>query len=341
MRKRLISICLILVFTGAVYTYANRYENADQAGQEITGQETELFDGFAEMDYCLFLETDVGYGVTMDYYRYVIYGDFVKTAKEGEQIYFLLNDKMIGSKLELFTHEDWSSNELPHIQNVSPDLEWVISRRYTEAIHVDYIDKLYYRNKELEQKEGCLFDDTAVFALNKAENSELYELTDEEKQSTVKALIRNIWGYYNIHEGSAVSCMDEYGRLLAISENNNSYINIYDTGNWNLLHHMEIMNIDEDWPIEISQIAGNNENGWLVFSNGDVTYRMTYPDGNLEKLGEFMYCTTFSPDGKYLAYCTGNIMLNDIWMTLPDDRPLYSGRCVWIQKDRLLQMLDL
>ncbi|MCM1049473.1 MAG: hypothetical protein NC433_13730 [Clostridiales bacterium] len=340
-----------------------------------------IFDGFSKMDYCLFLETDVGYGVTSDYYRYGIYGDFVKTAKEGEEIYFLLNDKMVGSKLNLNTHEEWESNVTPHIQNVSPDLEWVISRQYTAAIHTDYVDRLYYQNKEIAQREEYIYDDSMTFTLKKTENSESYEVMDREKWYIAKDLIADIWGHYIVEERTAVSCIDEYGKLLAISEKSNDSIKIYDMDNWDLLHDIKIKDIDSDWPIEISQIVGNAEEGWLVFSNGDVTYKMTYPDGNMEKIGEFMYGTTYSPDGKYLAYCTGNIVLNDIWMELPDEkldkfnslynrwkkiapgwyveeletgkvayipvetweqdgRPLYSGRCVWIKRDELLDMLE-
>ncbi|MCM1263312.1 MAG: hypothetical protein NC313_11395 [Butyrivibrio sp.] len=340
-----------------------------------------IFDGFSKMDYCLFLETEVGYGVTSDYYKYGIYGDFVKTAKEGEEIYFLLNDKMIRSKLNLNTHEEWESNVAPHIQNVSPDLEWVISRQYTAAIHTDYVDRLYYQNKEIAQREEYIYDDSMTFILKKTENNESYEVMDREKWYIAKDLIADIWGHYIVEERTAVSCIDEYGKLLAISEKSNDSIKIYDMDNWDLLHDIKIKDIDSDWPIEISQIVGNVEEGWLVFSNGDVTYKMTYPDGIMEKIGEFMYGTTYSPDGKYRAYCTGNIVLNDIWMELPDEkldkfnslydrwekiapgwyveeletgkvayipvetweqdgRPLYSGRCVWIKRDELLDVLE-
>ena len=113
---------------------------------------------------------------------------------------------------------------------------------------------------------------------------------------------------------------------------------------------------------------------------------MTYPDGSLEKLGEFMYGTTFSPDEKYLAYCTGNRVLDELWMFWTNEKyaeklekwhqmyerwettgsgwyveeletgkktyiyiepwqedegsSINTRRCVWIQKDRLLQILE-
>lgn len=58
------------------------------------------------------------------------------------------------------------------------------------------------------------------------------------------------------------------------------------------------------WETEeaISQFVGDEESGWLVFSNGDTTYRLNYPDREPEKIGEFMFDTTYSSDGKYLMF---------------------------------------
>ena len=42
------------------------------------------FDDFSEMDYVLFLETNVAYGTTLDYYKYGIYGDLTNAAVDGE-----------------------------------------------------------------------------------------------------------------------------------------------------------------------------------------------------------------------------------------------------------------
>ena len=65
--------------------------------EQFEKKERALFDGFAEMDYCLFLETNLDYGVSLNYDRYGIYGDFIQTTREGEELYFKLNEKIIGN----------------------------------------------------------------------------------------------------------------------------------------------------------------------------------------------------------------------------------------------------
>ncbi len=378
MGKRIISSVIIilayLVFTIRV---------SASGGEEMAGSQLEQFENLEETEYALFLETNVGYGVTLDYYKYGIFGDFTKDEQEGEDIYFKLCEKILGNKLELNTHEEWYGNRSVFIQNVSPDMKWVISKQYIDESNIEYISELYYEDQKLEQKQEYEEEKITLFALRKKENDEAYELVEEEKIKKQEELVMDTWEweYCQTFIAKEISCMDEYGKLLAISEPDNQSIGIYDTENWSMIHHITINGIDTDYPIEISQVAGDEEKGWMVLSNGDATYRMTYPDGETEKIGEFMYDTTYSPDGKYRAYCTGNAVLDELWTSFPDEkldkinnlyiewakippgwyveelttgkktyipietwkqdnRPIYGGRCVWIQKDKLLQILN-
>ena len=367
-----------------------------RGGEPIEGSQLEqfekenvpLFDGFAEMDYCLFLETNLDFGVTLDYDRYGIYGDFTRTTREGEELYFNLNEKMLGNKLNLYTHREWHDNMEPFIQNISPDLELVISRQYTDAASRMNIDRAYYQKQEIGQKEWNREYENAFFELQKKESDGTYELIEDEKIRRWEEITMTAWGWnlYDVLRRS-ISSFDEYGKLLAVAMPDSTGIGVYSMESGEELQYVNIADsIDTDWPLEISQIKGNAESGWIVFSNGDVTYRMTYPDDSLEKLGEFMYVTTFSPDEKYLAYCTGNRVLDELWMFWTNEKyaeklekwhqmyerwettgsgwyveeletgkktyiyiepwqedegsSINTGRCVWIQKDRLLQILE-
>ena len=342
------------------------------------------------MDYCLFLETNLDFGVTLDYDRYGIYGDFTRTTREGEELYLDLNEKMIGNKLELSTHREWYNNEDPFIQNISPDLELVISRQYTDATARMNIDRAYYQKQEIGQKEWNREYENAFFELQKKESDGTYELIEDEKLRRWDEITMTVWGWnWNLHDSlrRSISSFDEYGKLLAVAMPDNTGIGVYSMESGEELQYIDIADrIDTDWPLEVSQIKGTAESGWIVFSNGDITYRMTYPDGSLEKLGEFMYGTSFSPDEKYLAYCTGNRVLDELWMSWTNekyaqklekwqqmynrweitgtgwyveeletgqktyiyiepwqedyDSAINSGRCVWIQKDKLLQIVS-
>lgn len=377
-----LSVNIIVIASGGEEMEGSQLEQFEKklSVQKSIG-ESGLFNDFDEMEYALFLETNVGYGVTLNYYKYGIFGDFTKDEQEGEDTYFKLCEKVLGVRLAIDTHEEWAENEQIHIQNLSPDLQWVIARSYSsQTIYGLYKDEVIFNEKSIAEAEGALAESENIFTLKKI-NSENYDFVTDEFIKREKELVNKVWGYSNIWLIKCVTSMDEYGTLLAISEPDNRSIGIYDTENWSMIHHITIDGMDVDYPIEVSQINGDEEEGWMVFSNGDATYRMTYPDGELQKIGEFMYDTTYSPDGKYRAYCMGNIVLNDLWMSLPDekfdkinnlyikwdkiapgwyveeletgnktyipietweqdDRPLYGGRCVWIQKDKLLQLLN-
>lgn len=99
---------------------------------------------------------------------------------------------------------------------------------------------------------------------------------------------------------------------------------IYGAEDCRLLYRLEPEGLAPDWVIELSQISGMAEEGWIVFSNGDSTYRITYPDGHMEKIGEYMYAATYSPDGKYLAYCTGNSEMDFLGYLIQDDTDVYE-----------------
>lgn len=340
-----------------------------------------LFNDFDEMEYALFLETNVGYGVTLNYYKYGIFGDFINNEQESEDTYFKLCEKVLGVSLAINTHEEWAENEQIHIQNLSPDLQWVIARSYSsQTTYGLYKDEVIFNKKSIAEAEGALAESENIFTLKRID-LENYDFVTDEFVKRAKESVKKVWGYSSVWLIKCVTSIDEYGKLLAISQPDNRSIGIYDTENWSMIHYITIDGMDVDYPIEVSQINGDKEEGWVVFSNGDATYQMTYPDGEPQKIGEFMYDTTYSPDGKYRAYCTGNIVLNDLWMSLPDekfdkinnlyiewnkiapgwyveeletgnkayipietwkqdDRPLYGGRCVWIQKDKLLQLLN-
>ena len=341
------------------------------------------FEDFGEMDYALFLETDVGYGVTLDYYRYGIYGDFVNTVREGEEAYFKLCKAMLGTEISWKSSYDWAeSAEILHIQNLSPDLQCLVARQYLDwpAYGGSCEDTAIYNGGIMAEAEHWIFDADTYFNLKKTEQG-TYELVSDELLEKRKQLVDEMGGYTNARALKDATCMDEYGRYLAVSAPDSQSIELYSTEDWELRRHITIDGIDTDYPLAVSQLVGDEGSGFLVFSNGDATYRLNYPDGQPEKIGEFMFDTTYSPDGKYLAYCTGNFELDELWTMLdeskmdkfytmhaewdrippgwyvrevetgntayipieiwiPDTRSLYGGRCVWLKKDKLLDMLD-
>ena len=363
-----------------------------------------VFENFGEMDYALFLETNVGYGATLDYFKYGIYGDFTSTAGDGENIYFLLNEKILGNKMALSTHKDWADYTGEHITSITPDLEWIISRKFDRFEDIPlpwyYLEKWYRNGEEVKTLDIDTTLDMRQFVPQKTVTGE-YEAMSEQKCNEVEQMLDEIYdnlrAYNDFCEGNEKwVCFDEHGELLAVRKLKNetgsiysvyeeNYIQVYDISKEQIemLCELTLPKKEMAWPIEISQIVGTQEEGWLVFSEGDTTYRMNYPSGDIEELGEFMYGTTYSPDGRYMAYCTGYFYLYYCWefedmkmeeydlyyemlkrwdaiapgwyvkdletgntTYIPiatwklDDSPLYGGRCIWIEKDKLFEILN-
>lgn len=155
----------------------------------------------------------------------------------------------------------------------------------------------------------------------------------------------------------------------------------------NLMYELPILVDEAKWPIQVSQIKGDIHGGWIIYTYGYETFRMKYPKGESEKLGEYMFSASYSPDEKYLVYCTGNEIMWDSWtiwagidetmiknyvepmkeewekipqgwyvidletgeksyIPVPHwkydtDRPLVGGRCTWIEKDKLMELLEM
>lgn len=357
-----------------------QFVGGDKVMTEESVEEARVsFESFGEMGYALFLETGLEYGDsgTGMYYRYGIYGDFVNTVRGGEEAYFELCKAMLDTGISYRTNEDWiTGTEVLHIQNLSPDLQWIVSRQYFEQPAYEGLgeDKTIYNGDIIAEAEHRSYDTGTYFSLKKTEQGN-YELVSKEFLEKRKQLVREVGGYIGEH----ATCMDEYGKYLAIPTPDGLSIELYSTEDWSLRRHITIEGMDPDYPLAVSQLAGDEESGFLVFSNGNTTYRLSYPDGQPEKLGEYMFDTTYSPDGKYLAYCTGNSEMNDyhpdfsnwdkinrmyaewdhipsgwyvrevetgntayipveVW--IPGRTTLYGGRCVWIEKDKLFQILN-
>lgn len=290
-----------------------------------------LFEEFGEMDYAMFLETYVGYPETHMFPMYGIYGDITKTAGDGVDIYLELNKKMLGIEIPATTitnPDAWYGYTGEYIVNMSPDMEWVASRQADDGLELSNIFSLekWYENRNLVrtiEDNGSM--SIGQFVLSRTDSGK-WEPLSKHKYEQVQNLLndsffRGITEHYN-----RWFCLDESGNLLAVrgkeNENENTFdiyqkecIRIYDVSGKQAekLYEFPVPETEVNWYIEISQIVGNEHKGWLVFSVGPKTYRMQYPDGSMEEIGEYMYSATYSPDGKYIAYCTGNVDNFNSW----------------------------
>lgn len=267
--------------------------------------ENPIFEDFGEMDYALFLASGMGFGQKGDSYVYGLYGDFTGTAQEGERLYLDLCSKMLPKGRE----EGWSEYGETYIMNLSPDLEWLVERRYQNHEGIsEYYDTLLRGGEIMEETEIGNSESLSSYQFIKTGEG-AYASVSSETHERMEQLVKEAWGDAYIGDMETTMRMDEYGRTFAVSQPDNGSIGIYSVEDLSLERLVKPKGVDTGYRLQITQFVGDGESGWLLFTNGADAWRYEYPSGRMEKIGEFMFDVSYSPDGKYLAYCTGNAEL--------------------------------
>lgn len=325
----------------AVFAGGDELESVQETvSSEDESEDSVLFDGFQEMDYYMLLQSNVGFGVSLDYYSYGIYGNMTQTAREGEELYLSLNKRWFGNEIEPEKQTDYA-NWLPyhlneHIAGFSPDLEWCITYQgYFETSTYDRMERIYRDGILISENEEKSYYNTIVGKdiLCKNPETDRFLIMAEDKRQHIENLINTIWGWEGrddkIYYGQSRFCLCEDGMLMALVKPDNRHIGIYETEECTELFEFGFEQMDADWPLEVSQIQGNAQEGWFTFSNGDKAFQFFYPTNEIVPLGEFMFNINISPDGKYCAYYTGSDLLYSTWEVLYMDN--------W---DKFAQMLE-
>ena len=250
--------------------------------------ENKLFEGFSEMKYALLLETNTGYDVSLDYYRYGLYDNSVKNRKEGEELYFALHEIIFGKTLDLakklaedskndkwITHESWLDNSEEIITDFSTDMRWMITREYGMNGSGLYRERWYNNREQVKLFNGCISSNLRKFVQYKTKK-DCYERILQKNMESAEQLLKQYYGK-NISEFSENWwCFDTEGKLLAITDKD-EYQNGCGTGitiysieeeNAKKLYYLERTGDKTKWPIEISQMVGDRNSGWIIFHKG-------------------------------------------------------------------------
>ena len=294
--------------------------------ENLVEDDKALFDGFEELDYYVFLENHVGMGVSLDFYSYGIYGNITKTVRDGEELYFRLNNKLINNPLKPLA-ESWELNWMDyrvneHIKTFSSDMEWYV----TEQSMYKYSN--YPKKERLYHGYFCISENLEeVYLPPRIEKNTICEnmktgysaIMSEARKECIESLIDSIWNEKLYLYGKSRFCISNDGMFVAVVKPDNQHISIYDTEEGIEYFEFEFVQMDSDWPLEVSQINIEDEKGWIIFSNGDKTFQYFFPEKRMIQLGEFMFNTSISPDGKYCAYYAGSNLLYETWEVLGED----------------------
>lgn len=292
----------------------------EPAISEKADKDNGLFDEFQDMDYYMLLESGVGYGIYLEFNQYGIYGNLTQTAREGEELYFKLNKKILGNGNAPNGHMEWMESKVDeHIRRFSSDMRWCVTNQYPYENGYDKIERLYENGQFVSETRNDSYMNILIekYTLCKDRTTGEFQTIEEDRRQRIEALIHELWNPDNSsvfnRYGDTRTCLSDDGMLLAEVKRDNRHIGLYETDNGAELFEFDLSQMDEDWPLEISQLCGDSDSGWFIFSNGEKTYQYYYPENVKVELGEFMFGTSISPDGKYCAYYTGSSLLYDKW----------------------------
>lgn len=275
------------------------------------GEEEIMFAGFEPMDYYLFTRNRVGYGGagTIYFDKYGIFGNNTAELEDGERLYSEVLKKLLNKEYRAGSYEEQYEQEKDEelIDGMSPDLRCMSTAKYIKENYnyIGVMARLYQNGEFQREEEGYeyrMYNRNYIWA--KAEGEEHYEAVSAEdikkarkiEEQATEILANTYRGRWN-----------EEGTLYAIPVGA-ELMKIFEAGTWEELYNMELTGmVDRKVPIEISQYVGDKEKGFLLFNNGYAAYKLTYPEETVEKIGELKFYPQYSPDMKYMAYCTEDI----------------------------------
>lgn len=215
----------------------------------------DLFGDFQEMDYYLLLESGVGYGICLEYNKYGIYGNLTQTVREGEELYFELNKKILGNCNTPSDHTEWMDSKVDeHIRRFSSDMRWCVTNQYPYSNGYDKIERLYENGLFVSENRNDSYMNTIIekFTLCKDGETGQYRIIDEDRRQCIEALVNKLWQWDSRSDSDSRydetrTCLSSDGTLLAEVKKDNRHIGIYETDSSAELFEFDFSQLDEDW----------------------------------------------------------------------------------------------
>lgn len=267
-----------------------------------------------DLDYSMLIGCGICYDVAAYYTTYSVIGKESPSWESGEILYGKWQEKLTGrtpdikeeyikegyAKGEITTGSSRYDNENNNecLVDISPDGEYAITEKMREpGDNGDYIIKVY--------RNGNLLHEVPKEFMNYHTTWEAFgkEISAEGIADAVTLQSRKFPEVQeDIDYGNRI--INREGSLIAAAEDKT--INIYDTDNGELLQSYSYKNLPlpyDDW-IEMSQLEGGLDSGFLLFNNDVRAYRMALKDGSVEMLGDYIFSPQISPDGRHLVFCS-------------------------------------
>lgn len=270
-------------------------------GYAPTGEYCNMED-LGEMDYYLLCNTDLHKGATGLEAKPSIISNDTQTIEETKELYQKFKE-------QLPLEDDSDEDERTEVIYISPDCKWVITEKWSEFQLVNTMT-LFFQKEKVKEKTGSITEGLAEILIIK--DGDTYKETEEQYYKRLSELKKEMEseGYFILMkrntEGDLIVGIKDDFCLLTIKRIEDGA----DQWSFGLQGMQEkVKKIRDDIREEdngmvfVEQFRGNEQEGWLVIQVGPSSFfRIDYPAGEVTYLGEYLYSSSFSPDGKYMAY---------------------------------------
>lgn len=123
-------------------------------------------------------------------------------------------------------------------------------------------------------------------------------------------------GYYDFMKDIASvekktgGILNDTGELGCASKE--QMLHIFDVQQDKVLFSFELSDFKADY-LCVTQFKGNRDAGFIIFNDYKSTYKLTYPEGGISKVGDYIYNCLYSPDEKYLVYTSPESYMTQIY----------------------------
>lgn len=196
---------------------------------------------------------------------------------------------------------------MERITDISPDGQYYITYRngvergpwgvFTVTAEGSEM-KIYHQNQCLKEVENDLF---TWYGGGHRVNSAPFGIWIDVKG--IYNLLEGTEEHYNLSGPEYIHCLNKDATLMASIDCDSGNVRLYDVKSRQCLYSFEqLYSPDDIFYIDGHQLVGDKDSGFILFEDQTSAYKLHYPSGEVELMGDYMFNPCMSPDGKYLFY---------------------------------------
>lgn len=248
---------------------------------------------FEDLNYYLLCDTRLHKDVT--YWEH-------KTTIIGKETANIEDAKALHREFKMLLPLDDDEREETYVEYVSPDCQWIVTT-YWKA-ESERKQTLFCEKKKVSEavEKGMSIGNSSFLIVKKGDS---YERMEQQNYDQYMELIGSMERYSNLmlnEEGTLIAGVKGFEQLHIRSIEENIIL-------WSF-PVQEIQNAvqkirQEGYKsyVDVIQFRGNESEGSIIVQCGRSSFfEISYPEGEVKYLGEYLYSLCYSPDGKYAAY---------------------------------------